>query len=89
MKMNTPQTLPDQAITLDMIRRQKAEKLAEIRASKQRIMDTTQRLFHPDEPSNVPSNALMSHFSSGIALFNGVMTGFKIIKRIRSFFRHR
>ena len=35
------------------------------------------------------SNALMNNFSSGIAIFNGVMTGFKIIKRIRSLFKRK
>lgn len=87
--MNAPQTTPTPVITLEMIRQQKAEKLAEIRASKQRISDKARGLFHPSESSNGSANALMSNFSSGMAIFNGVMTGFKIIKRIRSFFRHR
>ena len=43
-------------------------------------------LFHPSEAVR-GANALMSNFSSGIAIFNGVMTGFKIIKRIRNLFR--
>lgn len=87
--MDMPQTTPTPVITLEMIRRQKAEKLAEIRASKQRISDTARGLFRPNESSNGSANALMNNFSSGMAIFNGVMTGFKIIKRIRSFFRRR
>lgn len=87
--MDMPQTPPTPVITLEMIRRQKAEKLAEIRASKQRISDTARSLFRPNESSNGSANALMNNFSSGMAIFNGVMTGFKIIKRIRSFFRRR
>lgn len=84
--MNTPQATPKKAITLDMICQQKAEKLSDIRASKQRIVDQTRELFHPSKTTG-GTNALTSNFSSGIAIFNGVMTGFKIIKRIRSFFR--
>ena len=84
--MNTPQENPKNVITLDMICQQKAEKLAEIRASKQRIADQTRELFHPTE-STGSTNALMNNFSSGMAIINGVVTGFKIIKRIRSFFR--
>ena len=86
--MNTQQATPKAVITLDMIRQQKAEKLAEIRASKQRIANQARELFHPAETIG-SANALMNNFSSGMAIFNGVMTGFKIIKRIRGLFRRR
>lgn len=84
--MNTSQDTPNTVITLKMICQQKAEKLAEIRASKAKIQQTATELFHPSEAVR-GANALMSNFSSGIAIFNGVMTGFKIIKRIRNLFR--
>mgnify|MGYP006366568597 CR=1 FL=1 len=84
--MNNPQENSKTVITLEMICQQKAEKLAEIRASKAKIQQTATELFHPSEAVR-GANALMSNFSSGIAIFNGVMTGFKIIKRIRNFFR--
>ncbi|MBQ2856228.1 MAG: hypothetical protein IJE78_03740 [Bacteroidaceae bacterium] len=86
--MNTQQDTPKTVITLDMICQQKAEKLAEIRASKQRISNQARELFHPSETTG-STNALMNNFSSGIAIFNGVMTGFKIIKRIRNLFRRK
>lgn len=86
--MNTNPDTPKTAITLEMIRQQKAEKLAEIQASKKKIARHVQELFHPSANTD-NSNALMSNFSSGIAIFNGVMTGFKIIKRIRNLFRSR
>ena len=86
--MNTQQNTPKTVITLDMICQQKAEKLAEIRASKQRISNQARELFHPSETTG-STNALMNNFSSGIAIFNGVMTGFKIIKRIRNLFRRK
>ena len=86
--MNTQQATPKTVITLDMIRQQKAEKLAEIRASKERITQQAQELFHPTETIG-SANALMNNFSSGIAIFNGLLTGFKIIKRIRNLFRRR
>lgn len=75
-------------VTLETIRQQKADKLTEIRESKQRIMDTTAQLFRPNETQG-GTNALMNNFSSGIAIFNGIMTGIKIIRRIRSLFRRR
>ena len=86
--MNTQQNTPKTVITLDMICQQKADKLAEIQASKQRIADQARELFHPSEVIG-GAKVLSNNFSSGIAIFNGVMTGFKIIKRIRKFFQRR
>jgi len=86
--MNTQQNTPKTVITLDMICQQKADKLAEIQASKQRIADQARELFHPSEVIG-GAKLLSNNFSSGIAIFNGVMTGFKIIKRIRKFFQRR
>ena len=86
--MNTQQDTPKTVITLDMICQQKADKLAEIQASKQRIADQARELFHPSEVIG-GAKVLSNNFSSGIAIFNGVMTGFKIIKRIRKFFQRR
>lgn len=86
--MNTPQENPKNVITLDMISQQKTEKLEEIRASKKRIVDNARQIFHPTETLN-SANTLMNNFSSGMVIFNGVLTGFKIIKRIRSFFKKK
>ena len=86
--MNTQQDTPKTVITLDMICQQKADKLAEIQASKQRIADQARELFHPSEVIG-GAKLLSNNFSSGIAIFNGVMTGFKIIKRIRKFFQRK
>lgn len=88
MKMNTPNEPQRIKVTLEMISQQKVQKLTEIRESKQRITDTAIQLFRPNEVQG-GSNALMNNFSSGIAIFNGVMTGFKIIKRIRSLFKRK
>lgn len=86
--MNTPNEPQRTKVTLEMISQQKVQKLTEIRESKQRITDTAIQLFRPNEVQG-GSNALMNNFSSGIAIFNGVMTGFKIIKRIRSLFKRK
>ena len=86
--MATPDNTPNKPITLEMIRQQKTEKLTEIRASKQRITESARQLFHPVETTG-GANMLVNNFSSGIAIFNGVMTGFKIIKRIRNLFRKK
>ena len=84
--MNSPQENSKTVITLDMICRQKAEKLVEIRASKQRIANNAREIFHPTETIK-GANVLVNNFNSGMVIFNGVMTGFKIIQRIRRFFQ--
>lgn len=84
--MNHPSNQSKNMITLDDIVQMKAEKLKEIRASKARIHSVTQDLFHPNE--NTSGNfGLISNFGSGMAILNGVITGFKIIKRIRRLLR--
>ena len=79
---------PKTNFTLEMICQQKEEKLAEIRASKQRISDSIGHLFKPED-STEDSHTVMHNFNSGIDIFNGLITGFKIIKRIRNFFRKK
>ena len=86
--MTTPDNIPNKPITLEMICQQKAEKLTEIRASKQKITESARQLFHPIETTG-GTNMLVNNFSSGIAIFNGVITGFKIIKRIRSLIKRK
>ena len=86
--MNTSPDNSKVTITLDTIYQQKMERLTEIRASKQRMTESVSHLFKP-EASEDASQALMHNFNSGIAIFNGLLTGFKIIKRIRNFFRKR
>ena len=86
--MNTQPDTPKTVITLDMICQYKADKLDAIRTTKKRIADQARELFHPSEVIG-GAKLLSNNFSSGIAIFNGVMTGFKIIKRIRKFFQRK
>jgi hypothetical protein len=86
--MNTSNDTPQNMMTLEKICQLKSEKLAEIRTSKQRITETARQIFRPNESTTKP-HTLMNNFHSGIAIFNGVMTGFKIMKRIRNLFYHR
>lgn len=86
--MNNPNIHTNPAITLEDIVRMKAEKLEEIRASKGRIRNAAQDFFRPKR-TDTDDNVLMNNVSSGIAIFNGIMTGFRIINRIRKFFQTR
>lgn len=86
--MNTPSTNINQPITLEEIARRKVELKKEIGEQKSRMTTTTQNIFAPLMPSP-GSNPLMRSFNTGLAVFDGVMMGFKIIKSIRRFFRNR
>lgn len=76
-----------QTITLEDIARLKAEKLEEIREQKKAMTRTTHRIFAPLAPAASKGDALMRSFNTGMAVFDGVMMGLKIMKKIRRFFR--
>lgn len=79
--MNTPQTY----YTLEMIRQQRLDKKAEILQSKQRMYQLAHQLFNPPQSKN-KFEGMMQHVNMGIAAYDGVMTGIKVLRRIRSFF---
>lgn len=71
--------------TLEEINRMRNEKLEEVRKSKNRVQDLSQELFAPQQSKN-KIDSLMQHINTGIAAYDGVMTGIKVLHRIRSFF---
>ena len=84
--MNTTNDISHPFFTLDEIIRLKGKKQEEIRASKERINQTVGMLFHPKETDETDLS-LMKYFNSGITLFNGIVTCFKFIQRIRRYFK--
>ena len=80
--MNNQQQKP-QTITLEYIARLKAE----IREQKKAMSRTTRRIFAPLAPAASKGDALMRSFNTGMAVFDGVMLGWKILKQVRRFFR--
>lgn len=79
--MNTPQT----HYTLDMIRQQRLNKKTEILQSKQRMYQLAHQLFNPAQSKN-KFEGMMQQVNMGIAAYDGVMTGIKVLRRIRTFF---
>ncbi len=71
-----------------MIVQRRAEKLAEIQQSKERLAETVNALFSPVE-SNGGMSGIMQHVNTGIAVYDGVRTGIKIMQRLRWFFRRK
>lgn len=83
MKQNTPDI-----ITLEVIAQRKAEKLIEVQQSKENMVHTIHELFSPVEQKG-GVNGIMHNINTGIAVYDGVRTGIKIMQRIRSYFHKK
>lgn len=74
-------------LTLEDLQQQKAEALKEVRAQKQVMADTARSLFAPVAPAADKGTAIMRAFNTGMAVFDGVMLGVKLMKKVRKMFR--
>lgn len=74
-------------ITLESLQKQKAEAREELRAQKKIMTDTAKNLFTPLAPAADRGTAIMRAFNTGMAVFDGVMLGMKLMKKIRNSFR--
>ena len=75
------------AITLEDIALRKAELQKGIQEKKENIKELSRELFAPLEPATNKANAMMRAFNTGMAIYDGAMTGVKIVRRIRKLFR--
>ena len=80
--------MKDEMITLEIIKQMRREKLKEIRAAGTTIKNTTHGIFSPQE-RQTRVNGLMQHVGTGIAVYDGIMTGIKLIRQIRKMFKRR
>lgn len=76
-------------VTLESIARQKAALLRQIRAQKELMADLTRDIFAPLAPATNKAGALMRTFNTGMAVFEGIMLGLKLMKKFRNFFQRR
>ena len=77
--MNEQNNIPQPPYySVESIAQRRAEKKEEILRSKARIQNLTQELFAPQKS--------MQHINAGIAAYDGLMTGLKILRRVRGFF---
>lgn len=74
-------------ITLEDIALRKAELQKDIQEKKENIKELSRELFAPLEPATNKANAMMRAFNTGMAIYDGAMTGIKIVRRIRKLFR--
>ena len=84
--MNEQNNIPQPPYySVESIAQRRAEKKEEILRSKTRIQNLTQELFAPQKSKNQMDN-MMQHINAGIAAYDGLMTGLKILRRVRGFF---
>lgn len=79
---------PRQKITLEEIEERKKELLNDIHAQKKAMTATTREIFAPLAPATNKADAIMRSFNTGMAIFDGVVMGIKIMKKIRAYFRN-
>lgn len=80
---NTPHTTP---VTLESIIRQKAEVLQQIHAQKKIMSGLTQEIFAPLKPATTKTNFMMRSFNTGMAIFDGIALGVKMMKKFKRLF---
>ena len=80
---NTTNTTP---VTLESIAQKKAMLLQEIRLQKEIMTGLTQEIFAPLEPATNKSNSMIRAFNTGMAVFDGIVLGLKLMKKFRKIF---
>lgn len=74
-------------ITLETIVQKKLELRQEIQQQKKNITLLAQELIAPVAPAAGKANQLMRAFQTGMAAFDGILLGLKMMRRIRKLFR--
>lgn len=85
---NTPVTTP---FTLESIALQKVELLQRIHVQKNVMTELARDIFAPLAPAADKTNSMMRAFNTGMAVFDGVMMGLRIMRKFKTLFgkRHR
>ena len=80
----------EQPITysIESIRERRLAKQKELKLSKDRMHNLSQQLFIPQQGQN-KIDSLMQQINMGIAAYDGLMTGIKILRRVRDSLEER
>lgn len=73
--------------TLEEISERKKLLLGEIQIQKKLMTTITRDIFAPVAPAANKADSIMRSFNTGMAIFDGVMVGIKLMRKIRSYFR--
>lgn len=81
-------TLSKKHITLEDICKRKEALKWQLEKQKSVIHSAVKETFSPT-PSEKAAHPLMRKFSTGIAIFDGIVTGVKIIRKIKKIFKRK
>ena len=73
--------------TLEEIAERKKQLQHEIQVQKKTIITTTREIFAPVAPTANKADAIMRSFNTGMAVFDGVVMGIKIMRKVRAYFK--
>lgn len=83
---SVPSAIPS---TLEELQRQKAAVLQKIQVQKRAISRLSKEVAAPFAPAVEKGNSAMRAFNRGMAIFDGVMIGMKLIRKFKSLFGNR
>ena len=74
-------------INLEHIAQQKAALRKRIGSQKQKMTHLSQEFLKPLNPTTKNNSTALGLFNKGMVVFDGVLIGYKVLKRFRKFFR--
>lgn len=74
-------------VTLEEITLRKKEVLGKIHVQKAAMTSTARDIFAPLPPAATKADSIMRSFNTGMAVFDGVVMGIKVMRKIRAYFR--
>ncbi len=84
----TPATPLSNDITIDDIVKKRIELKQNINLQKEKIMNTSTQLFAPISTIN-SGKPYMNYFKNSINLLNGILLGYKLMKKFRNYFHKK
>lgn len=78
---------PIQKITLEDIVRQKDELQIQIKKQEEAMASTIRSIYAPFAPATTKAGSLMRTFNIGMAIFDGVVMGINIMRKVKRNFR--
>ena len=76
-----------QTVTLENIVQRTAQLKKELDQQKEVMTNLTRHMLTPFIPTTTKAGAMMRAFNTGMAIFDGIVLGIKLMKRFRRSFR--
>ncbi|MBU3854303.1 MAG: hypothetical protein H9789_10925 [Candidatus Paraprevotella stercoravium] len=86
MEQKLPKLNNSKIYTLDLIREEKRQVRKQIQESSDRIRNTYQNMVAPPKQPTTKMETFMNAFDQGMAIYDGIMMGMRIVRSIRSIF---